>query len=105
MKAVPFLRRLLAAMIAVALFFAARAAVAQSPQCADLAVVLESLSTRYHESLVAEAQSGADQRLIITATADGSTWSALMVKGTLACLVASGTGWTTSAPPPAGEDI
>lgn len=78
--------------------------VAQTAQCAGLAEALTGLSAGYGESIVWEGAAAPEGRLVVTARPDGTTWTALMVLGDLACLVASGNGWSGVARP-AGEDI
>ena len=82
----------------------ALAAPAQTPQCGSPVEILAGLASRYSEVVVAEGEVGGGQTLLITATPDGATWTAIMVKGDLACLVSSGHNWRDPAKP-AGEGI
>ena len=77
---------------------------AQTPQCGSLAEVLAGLASRYNEVVVGDGEAGGGRTLLITATPDGATWTAVMVHGELACLVAAGVGWHDPTRP-AGEDI
>lgn len=77
---------------------------AQTAQCAGLAEVLTGLSAGYGESIVWEGERAPEGRLVVTARPDGSTWTALIVQDDVACLAASGNGWSGVARP-AGEDI
>jgi hypothetical protein len=77
---------------------------AQTPQCGALAEVLATLASRYNEVVVGDGEAGGGRTLLITATPDGATWTAVMVHGELACLVASGVSWRDPAKP-AGEGI
>lgn len=77
---------------------------AQTAQCAGLADVLEGLDRNYGESIVWQGNAGPDAVVMVTAKPDGSTWSLLMIQGTVACLVGAGTGWSGLGHP-AGEAI
>jgi hypothetical protein len=77
---------------------------AQTPQCGALAEVLAGLASRYNEVVVADGEAGGGRTLLITATPDGATWSAVMVQGDMACLVSAGTNWRDPTEP-AGEGI
>lgn len=77
-------------------------ALAQSGQCGGYADVLADLRSAYHERVVWVGKRGEAGQLVITAKADGSTWTAMLVRGGVACLVSAGTGWAAIA---TGEDI
>lgn len=77
---------------------------AQGARCGSLADVLADLSAAYKETAVWEGTISPRQKLIITAAPDGATWTALVVEGSIACLLTSGTGSTGKARP-AGEDV
>lgn len=83
------------------LFFAGMPVLAQSPQCAGLPDVLAGLERNYGEALVWQGiwqKPGVpESQLMITAKPDGSTWTALVVMEGQACLVASGSGWASTA--------
>jgi hypothetical protein len=96
-----------APLAAIGLFLAlvvAGAAMAQVQRCGSLADVLADLSSAYHETIIWEGTISPRQKLILTSSADGATWTTLVVEGTVACLLTSGRG-TTVKLRPAGEDI
>lgn len=80
------------------------AARAQVAQCGGYADVLADLQASYGETSVWEGEVGTGQRLVVTAAPDGSTWTALVIEGAMACLLSSGRSWSGVARP-AGEDI
>lgn len=75
---------------------------AQTPRCGGYADVLADLHSAYHERIVWIGERGPAGQMVITARADGSTWTAVIVQAGIACLVSAGTGWVAPAP---GEDI
>jgi hypothetical protein len=93
---------LIAALIA--LTFTATLTHAQTQRCGSLADVLADLSSAYHETIVWEGTISPRQKLILTSATDGATWTALIVEGTVACLLTSGRG-TSGKVRPAGDDI
>ena len=106
MKAVPHAAKAILFLIfaLIGLSFAASLAQAQGQRCGSLADVLADLSRAYHEAIVWEGTISPRQKLVMTAAADGATWTALVVEGTVACLLTSGTG-SIGKLRPAGEDI
>lgn len=82
----------------------AATAQAQMRRCGSLADVLADLSRAFQETIVWEGTIGPRQKLVLTAAADGATWTALVVEGAVACLLTAGRG-TSGAVRPAGEDI
>lgn len=96
-------RGLLALMVAFIVLCAATvAARAQPAQCGGYADILGDLAQAYHERIVWAGERGEAGQLVITAKPDGSTWTAMLVRGGVACLVAAGTGWAAMG---TGEDI
>ena len=96
---------LLMSLLAVLVLAAAALTIpaqAQGARCGGYVDVLADLARSYQERIVWTGERGAAGTLVITARSDGSTWTALLVRGEIACLAAAGTGWTAS---PAGEDI
>lgn len=110
MKAVNFAGCLMAALMvlifALGLITAALPARAQAtgdPQCGAWPDVAAALTLRYGESVLFDGMPApGGQRIVITAKADGTTWTALTVdaNGT-ACLRGAGGGWRTGAAPAA----
>lgn len=88
----------------IGLTLAASLTQAQTQRCGSVADVLADLSSAYHEAIVWEGTISPRQKLILTSAADGATWTALIVEGTVACLLTSGKG-TSGTVRPAGEDI
>ncbi|MCU0826636.1 MAG: hypothetical protein MUE52_04355 [Tabrizicola sp.] len=60
---------------------ASEPAYAQSAQCGGYVDVLSDLSEAYHEQIVWVGDRGEAGQLVITAKADGSTWTAMLVRG------------------------
>jgi hypothetical protein len=82
-------------LLVTALLFTACNAEAQTvPTCAPYETVIASLASSYHEFPIASAIGGqGTARMIIFASADGSTWTAVSVrpKDKLTCIIAAGT--------------
>ena len=93
---------LLVILILIAISLSGLAAMAQTPRCGGYADVLADLATSYHERIVWVGDRGAECQMVITAVPDGSTWTALLVRGDVACLVSAGKNRAASKP---GEDI
>lgn len=87
----------------IGLSLAATVAQAQIQRCGSLADVLADLHRAYQETTVWEGTISPRQKLILTSAPDGATWTALVVEGTVACLLISGKG-TSGKVRPAGED-
>lgn len=79
---------------------------ARAGQCAGLADVMAGLATRYGERALWQGGAGDGVSFTVTVNPDGTTWTALMLRADgLACIVASGSGWTAGPEPKAqGED-
>lgn len=69
---------------------------AQTARCGGYVDVLSDLATAYHERIVWIGQRAPEGQMVITAAADGTTWTALLVTGEVACLLSAGTGWAAS---------
>lgn len=81
------MRYLTAAAIALVPF------VAQAQQqCGPADAVIEYLGDKHRESPVATMMRG-PERVIIFATEDGTTWTMVIQRDTLLCMVAEGQGW------------
>lgn len=82
------------------------AALAQgSDRCVSTDQIIDLLASRYGEEQVASGVVGGGAVLLIFAHPDGSTWSAVVVlPDGRACMMASGTGWATRPPTPAGSE-
>ncbi len=95
---------LLSLIVVLALTIAAltQPARAQGARCGGFVDVLADLDRSFGEKVVWIGERGTAGHLVITAKVDGSTWTALLVRGEVACLAAAGTGWTAR---PAGENI
>lgn len=96
---------LLMSLLAVLLLAAAALSLpaqAQAAQCGGYADVLSDLERAYQEQVVWVGERGEAGQLVITAKPDGSTWTAMLVRQGVACLVSAGTGWKALA---AGEDV
>jgi hypothetical protein len=64
-------------------------------QCGPTEQVLVGLSDRYRESMVAEGAMPNNDRMVVTATENGSTWTLLLVKPDgQTCMMAAGTDYT-----------
>lgn len=74
----------------------------QRARCGGYADVLADLARAYGEQVLWVGQRGAAGQLVVAGKPDGSTWTALLVQGEVACLAASGTGWAAK---PVGEGI
>lgn len=74
--------------------------------CAGVADVLAGLSARWSEQTLWQGGATGGVSFTITVNPDGTTWTALMLRPDgLACVVASGSGWTAGTAPKApGED-
>lgn len=94
----------LALLLAVALILPAGRA--QAAQCAGLADVLAGLAARWSEQVLWQGGAQGGTSFAITVNPDGTTWTALMLRPDgMACVVASGAGWTAGPAPKApGED-
>lgn len=65
-----------------------------APPCAPREMVLETLAKRFGEHPVAVALTSRGDLILVTASADGTTWSiALEAPGGLSCLVITGGDW------------
>jgi hypothetical protein len=74
----------------------------QAAQCAGLADVLAGLSVCWSEQVLWQGGAEGGVSFSITVNPDGTTWTALMLRPDgLACVVASGSGWTAGAAPKA----
>lgn len=90
-----------ATVLILCAFAAAGRAQAQA-QCAGLADVLAGLSARWSEQVLWQGGAQGGTSFAITVNPDGTTWTALMLRPDgLACVVASGTGWTAGPTPKA----
>lgn len=77
-------------IFAAVLFFTS-AAVAGVPQCGRYSSILESLGGRFAESLVARGAATNGQHLEIFSSADGATWTAVIINPDgRACIVMDG---------------
>lgn len=107
MKVMPLAARAVLSVIALAvaiLLFGLAGMGRAETRCGGYADVLADLRASYGETSVWEGEVGTGQRLVVTAAPDGSTWTALVIEGSMACLLSSGRSWSGVARP-AGEDI
>lgn len=92
--------------LAVALLSISSPAVAQEPKCAPYDQVEAMLAAEFQETRVQQGIVGDGQAmLLIFASPNGGTWSAVMVRPDgVACLAAAGSDWQTrNDPAPAKE--
>jgi hypothetical protein len=94
-----YVMRLILPTIAIGLSTLATPALAQEPgqqpTCAPYAEVEAKLAAEYHETRVQQGVVGEGRAmLVILASPDGATWTALMVRHDgLACMAAAGSDW------------
>ena len=75
------------------------------PVCGPTEQVLVALAERYSELSAARGFLGDGSILMVTATADGSSWTLLQITPAgQTCMMAGGTGWEMVPPPPAGQE-
>lgn len=99
-------RPLLAIVPLLVLCLAALPGRVQAAQCAGVVDVLAGLSTRWSEQTLWQGGAQGGVSFTITVNPDGTTWTALMLRPDgMACVVASGSGWTAGTAPKApGEE-
>ncbi len=93
------------AILLAALGLCASAATAAALQCGPTEQVLVGLSERYQEEAVASGLMSDGNVALVTARADGVTWTLLMVRPDgQSCLISAGTNWEPASPAPAGQE-
>ena len=76
----------------------------EQPRCGQYVEMAKALSDKFHEQRVAMGLNEKGEAIIIFASPDGATWSALAVQATgTACWVGAGSQWETIAPKPQGD--
>ncbi len=88
-----------------ALLLLATPAVAQQQQaCGNYVEMAKNLKDKFSEQRVAMGLNQKGDAVVIFASPNGATWSALTVQPTgTACMVGAGSQWETIAPKPQGD--
>jgi phage/plasmid primase-like uncharacterized protein len=93
------------ALILAVLGLLLTAPLAAAIQCGATEAVLTGLAERYQEQAVARGLMPDGSMAMVTATADGVTWTLLLVKPDgQSCLMASGRDWEAFPAAPAGTE-
>ncbi|MBU6232517.1 hypothetical protein KGP36_07845 [Patescibacteria group bacterium] len=76
----------------------------QASKCGPTKEVIDDLRTEYNETVVGAGKDEKGNTVIVTASPNGETWTALVVsvKDGAACAVAAGKGWKAIPP---GKDM
>ena len=93
-------------VLVILLWIALALAPAHAATCAGVADALARLATTYREAVLWQGDTPQGERLLITATPDGTTWTAIVQPAPgQACFIAAGTVWQIGADaPPAGKE-
>lgn len=97
----------IAAVLSTLLAAPALAQPEQQPACAPIDQIAAKLAAEYHETRVQQGVVGEGRAmLLIFATPDGATWTAVMLRHDgVGCMAAAGSDWQTrSDPAPVTEE-
>jgi hypothetical protein len=93
------------AVLALVLVSCAGAAWPQASQCAPYAAMATHLADRYGEAVIFQGQTSETAIMQLWANAETGTWTVVYMSADApACMVASGQGGESIAPPPAGTE-
>lgn len=94
------MRLILAAALAAFLWVGTADAVGL---CDDRARVVETLRNNYGELVVAVATGRTGEVIEVFASRNGETWTIVVTRGSISCLVMAGENWQVVQPTPAGK--
>lgn len=64
--------------------------------CGPAAAAMESLATKYGETMIFSGDTGNGSQIVVTVNSDTGTWSVLTLQSGMACLRASGQSFTSA---------